>query len=296
MDGRQVFLLATHSCSREILRLFDGLRAETWGLGDSFILYHKKPGETVAGGITRRPHHVVDEERLRKLDYYKPRPSLIPGNTHLPLLCFCQDHHPYQFYWYIEYDVRFRGDWGDVFRRFDQAADDLLTCHVRHYAEEPGWYWWEELRHGSETIAPQQRLRSFNTVFRLSHSALEHIDDMHRAGWRGHHEVLLPTLLQRDGFRIRDLGGVGKFVAPGDQNRFYIDSSDSQLTDGTMRYRPPHVFLYSIPKGKLAHPVKARRKTRRLAQRLSALARYAVSPGTLGRRMAVIRRRSDSEG
>lgn len=282
-------MLATHFRSCETLRLFAQLQAQTEGSGDSFILYHKRSGRPVPRAVSRRPHYVVDDDRLERLGYHGPRLSLIPGSTHLPLLCFSQDH-PYRFYWFIEYDVRFRGGWGDLFRYFDQADDDLLTCHLRRYADEPAWYWWSSMRHDRERIALEDHVRSLNTVCRFSGRALEHIDQMHRAGWRGHQEVLIPTLLERAGFKIRDLGGRGAFVAPGDEDRFYLDATSHELTDGTMRYRPPHVLLSRVPKGKLAHPVKTHRIVRRLAQRLPASVWHAVSPKAVRRRMTALGR------
>jgi len=289
LDRRQVFLLAAHFSSRETLGLFARLQAQTAGLGDSFILYHRRSGRPVPRAVLRRPHYVVDDDRLEKLGYYEPSFSLIPGRTHFPLLCFRQDH-PYLFYWFIEYDVRFRGAWGDLFRHFEDSNEDLLTCHLRRYADEPAWSWWSSMSHENETIPPRDYVRSFNTVCRFSGRALEHVDQMHQAGWRGHQEVLVPTLLQRDGFRIRDLGGRGEFVAPGDRDRFYLDATDPHLADGTMRYRPPHVFLSRVPKGRLAHPVKTHRVIRCLAERLPIPVRRALSPTAIQRRLAALAR------
>jgi len=269
--------------------LFALLQAETEGLGDSFILYHRRSGRPVPRAVSRSPHYVVDDYRLEKLGYYEPSFSLIPGRTHFPLLCFRQDH-PYLFYWYIECDVRFRGAWGDLFRYFENSDEDLLTCHLRRYADEPAWSWWNSMSHENETIARKDCIRSFNTVCRFSGRALEHVDRMHRAGWRGHQEVLVPTLLQRAGFTIRDLGGRGEFVAPGDEDRFYLDATGPQLRDGTMRYRPPHVFLSRVPKGKLAHPVKTHRVIRCLAERLPVSVQRAISPTAVQRRLAALTR------
>lgn len=288
MDARQVFLLATHLASRETVRQFDRLRTETEGLGDSLILFHQAPKTTVPKSVVQRPHYVVDDDRLQRLGYYTSGPSLLPGRTHFPLVCFHQDH-PHDFYWYIEYDVRFQGDWGDLFRFFHQAQEDLLTCHVRRHADEPGWWWWKTLGHDDENVPMEDRIRSFNTIYRISGGALGHVDRMHRGGWHGHEEVLIATLLHRGGFQLRDFGGEGDFVAPGSENRFYVDSSTPQLRDGTMRYRPPHSLLRRVPEGKLAHPVKPHRTTRAVtgwvAGAASRGARLTVSfPGRLWNR------------
>jgi len=151
--------------------------------------------------------------------------------------------------------VKFIGDWKLFFSHFANAKDDFITSHIRSFRQEPYWYYWPTLFHPEKKINRLKYLRSFNPIYRISHRALEYIDKMHEDKWMGHHEVLIPTLLRKGRFKLRDFGGTGRFVRFGERNLFYIDSSSPALFDGSMRYRP-EVASFQEYKNKLAHPVK----------------------------------------
>ncbi len=258
---RQVFLFVTHFYSDEIRQTFIHFMKSVDERGPCFILYHQRVGETVPTGILNLPHYIIDEKHLLDLGYYQPKFSLVPGSNHFCLLRFAREYD-YDFYWHIEYDVRFSGTWSNFFDYFSESDDDFLSSHIRRYAQEPEWFWWTHIihAHAYEHIPKDKCLRSFNPVYRVSRNAVQYIDKMHQAGWYGHHEVLFPTLLHHKGLKIRDFGGTGNFVSLEDKNKFYIDSAGSDLSDGTMRFGNSHVFLWNKPKDKLIHPVKPGRK------------------------------------
>jgi hypothetical protein len=84
-----------------------------------------------------------------------------------------------------------------------------------------------------------------------------------KSGWRGHHEVALPTLLHNNGRTIQDISGSGKYTVPGMDNKFYSSSESSSggaLHSGTMRHRPAF-WRYGHKDNKLYHPVKPLTKT-----------------------------------
>jgi hypothetical protein len=101
--------------------------------------------------------------------------------------------------------------------------------------------------HPEEEIPLSDRIASFNPVYRISKEALSYLDQKQRAGWCGHFEVLIPTLLFRANFRLQDIGGSGQFVMPGEENRFY--------TKKTLRHSPAFDHV-GWRKNKLYHPVK----------------------------------------
>jgi hypothetical protein len=176
--------------------------------------------------------------------------SFVPGSAHFPLLHFFLEQNQYEYYWLIEYDVRFSGDWREFFESFREVEADFLTSCVRHPPDEPDWYWWNSLRHPESFIPPEQRLASFNPIYRISNPALRHILESHRRGWVGHFEVLIPTLLHHQGFKLVDFGGEGSFVRAGGKNKFYTAGAE-----GTFRHRPCYVEAGPLV-NKLYHPVK----------------------------------------
>jgi len=260
MKKNQVFLFLTHIYSKEIHREFEKIQRATKTMGECILLYQQKTGIPIDRRFLNLPHCLqtdLDLTRLSDAPYFadsracfKPDRSLIKFSG----------EHKFDYYWLIEYDVRFSGNWEYFFRYFSEGAEDFLTSHIRRYAQEPDWLFWH-LDNFDKKIDLAKALRSFNPIFRISYPALEYVYQMYLKGWTGIYEALIPTLLFHGNFTLRDFGGTGDFVLPQDVNRFYLDSSDCRLLDGkTMRYRPFHTSLSGYPENKLIHPVKPRQR------------------------------------
>ncbi len=186
-----------------------------------------------------------------------PFGRILPGASDFPLLWFYQAHPDHEYYWLIEYDVRFSGSWASFFNNFSTMQMDYIAAHIVRHAQEPNWPAWE-LTHPSKTIPLENRLRCFHPLSRFSNSALAFLCASHKDGWCGHDEVLSPTLLHASGFSIADLAGDGEFGIPGFKNRYFSSASpnpEGTLLEGTYRYRPARAW-YGWEKNKLYHPVK----------------------------------------
>jgi hypothetical protein len=184
--------------------------------------------------------------------------SLVPGNLHIPCLDFHAAHPGFRFYWFIEYDVVFSGDWRDFFDAFSDDTSDLVAAHVRTHAEEPHWCWWSSLALPEPNGQRGDWLRAFLPIHRLSRAGFEALADRVRAGWSGHFEGLIPTALASASLRISDIGGDGPFVPEERKNRFYTSFSccdGSLLGFGTFRFRPVHRSPRAATR-LLYHPVK----------------------------------------
>jgi hypothetical protein len=198
------------------------------------------------------------------------------NHPHFPVLDFFLAHRDYDRYWVVEYDVRYTGDWKALFDSLEPLDHDFVTSHIRRYAQEPGWTWWNTLEHPSRTIAHHERLRSFNVVYRLSNRALEFIHDAQLDGWRGYFEVSLPTLLFHSGFKVLDLGGDGDFAPAERKNAVYTSRGfrSGRLSPfATMRYRPARAAPGPLP-DKIYHPVKPAYMIEPLSMRTRLFARW----------------------
>jgi len=174
--------------------------------------------------------------------------GIVPGSTHFPLLHFFSRHSDYDYYWLIEHDVRFSGDWRFFFEFFKNSNCDFLSTHIRHYSEKREWFWWKNMNHPRIFIPMEKRLRSFNPIYRISNAALRCVHASHCQGWRGHYEVLMPTLIYHGGFKLEDISGAGAFSPPNRINKFYTEAE-------TLRWRP--IFRkVGAEMDKLYHPVK----------------------------------------
>ena len=237
MQNNQVFLFATHYYSPAILRQFREIEESTSGIGDCFLLYHQKGINPPDRRFLKGPHFIVTDSDLVSLGYAPcSNEGIVPGSGHFPLLYFYRERK-YDYYWYIEYDVEFTGKWSTFFGYFNDNDADFISCHIKRHSDTPNWYWWKSLSHPVEKIPPSEMIRSFNPIFRISFDSLKHIDEMHSNGWKGHNEVLIPTLLHRKGFKIKDLDNNGNFV-------------------GSMRPYWSFICLLFKPKNKLFHPKK----------------------------------------
>jgi uncharacterized protein DUF3405 len=256
--SKQVFLFLSHSVLTEVVREYENIRSATAGLGSAVFLcqWNKRCNEAPPGLPTQNLYPFSDKS-LSKLNYRKIGRRLAPGHVGFPVLQFFRANPHFDYYWTIEYDVRFSGDWFFFFDSFKDASQDFLTCHVRDHADEPDWPWWS-LDHPRKSIALSERLRSFNPIYRLSKAALSFLHQSLLDGWCGHNEVLFPTLLYHNGFTVMDIGGKGRFTAPNMRDNFYTESESNSagaLDSGTMRYRPPFQAV-GEEKNRLYHPVK----------------------------------------
>ena len=252
----QVFLFLAHQATFANRRAFRCLEEQASSLGDVCWLFDACRG-SIPRSVRSRQHYPFSAAQIGALHYPMMQRSLLPGHAHFPLLCFFRDHPDYRYYWTVEYDVRFTGSWSSFFDEFSADPADLLTSHIRPYAEEPDWPWWF-LEHPREEIPRAARLRAFSTIFRTSRAALACLDRDMRDGWCGHQEVLVPTLLQHRGLRVADIGGAGFLTPPGRRNRLYVDSLPNiqgALRTGTMRFRPSF-WRPGREKGLLYHPIK----------------------------------------
>jgi hypothetical protein len=256
--SRTAVLLLTHVWAPGIEATFEALsnirhspEIDAWLLLDAIT-----PG---AKALTARyrQHHIFDEDSLFNLPYPHMRRRRLIFHAHLPLLDFYHAHPEYDYYWVVEYDVRYTGDWDQFITSFLNFDHDLITAHIRRYAQENRWCWWNTLQHPSKVIARQKYLRSLNVIYRLSNKALAYLHSAHTDGWRGHPEATIPTLLLEAGFRLLDMGGEGEFTLPEFRNRFYTSwttASGRFSPFGTLRDLPARPRLGRSP-NKLYHPI-----------------------------------------
>ena len=243
---KQAVLYLTTKSNEWTLSSFHALEQSLQGKADVYFAYHQQ-GDVLPVSLQNIENlFVFTSDVLNELGYTPiEKGKLVPGSNHFPLLKFFKENQCYDYYWLVEDDVRFSGDWKDFFDSFASSTSDFLSSVIETKAENPTWYWWTSLKTGNEVIAEEKLLKSFNPIYRLSSLALVCIDAHLRIGWMGHYEVLLPTLLYNKGFLLEDFGGEGTFVRPENNAKFYDDTS--------MRIAP---VLPDDRKNYLFHPVK----------------------------------------
>lgn len=248
MNNKQVILILASYFSKDLKKKYDAIAKATFGYCDVKILFHKKD-QLLHPKLMEMEVEVFTDEILHDAGYTPIRNAIVPGSNHFPLLQFYLKNPDYAYYWCIEDDVNFSGNWNDFFGAFSgELKYDFISSHIRSYAEHPIWHWWQTLETPGKTILKEQLMLSFNPVYRISNGALSFIDKCLRTeGWKGHHEVLFPTLLKDGGYQIADFGREGSPSIP----RF------SFCTLRSMRWKPVY-FVTGNQKDLLYHPVKAK--------------------------------------
>ena len=256
MKHTNAFLFVTHKVNEEILERYTALESETKDIGHTFFLLNEESDcyeeKIPQSNITP---YIFNEETLNELDYEPIADTIIPGSNHFATLQFFKDNPGFTFYWVIEYDVIYTGNWNNFFENFENIEVDFISSKIQRYEDVPFWPWWKSLHLDDRNLKAHQLLMSFNPIYRISNKALAFLDRFlkGRKNW-GHHEALIPTALGRAGFKLLDFGGNGEFVLPQFRERFYIDQPNLNIR--TMRYRPFIKQSELVLQDKLYHPVK----------------------------------------
>lgn len=201
-----------------------------------------------------------DWESLMSMGYKPIRNSMIPGSNHFITMWFQLNNPGYRFYWSMEYDVVYTGKWSEFFKQAYTLGGDFQACHIRNFHENPNWFWWDAM-HIPDSLDvrltdKENRVRSFNPIYRISDEALYCLHKYFKSGLSGHHELVIPSILKINGFELVDFGGTGSYVRRGYEEKFYI-SQNRNGTLGSMSHLPfkNESLAITIP-NKLVHPIK----------------------------------------
>ena len=208
---RNEFIKLKNECSRnfDVVLSYDNTREDFEPIDDS-------------------ANHIFDRKKISSLDY-----PLFTGNiwhnADYPVLDYFLNNPKYDYYWRIEYDVRFAGLWSMFFKYFLNNKADLLGAYLIKYPEDPMWHWTK-----SNLNVDKESLRGiFFAVVRFSFKALKTLDEKYRMGCCGYSELIVPTLLNLESLEIQDIG-----------KRFYD------------RFTFSYSSIVIKKQGKLLHPVK----------------------------------------
>jgi hypothetical protein len=261
---REVILYYSHFCSPAVLREILRLRGELEGRYDIFLVGYCRTAGAL-DGIDCLPALEYSANDLIALPYPGKAGQFDPqnfmGNTDLVPMKFFLERPDYDYYWIIEYDVRFSGTWSELFTDLSSSNADLLCTTIQTWAENPNWAHWGTLTAVREDM-PLKRVKGFMPFCRLSRALMKACDERYRRGWNGHYEVLWPTIARLAGLKLEDIGGNGGFTPFKRRGRYYQNTpSDWSQFPGTFVYRPSFADsnLFGpqcrFP-GMLWHPVK----------------------------------------
>lgn len=190
----------------------------------------------------------------------------------------------YDYFWVVEYDVDFSGDWSRFFERAGKYEGDLLAARIHRLSDNPSFWFAGTFRQPGAAIADP--LIAFYPISRISRRGLAaYREAIASPGWGGHYEILMATIIEHAGLLVADLGGDGPFTPPERRGRHYRGRLDSSRNDGsTHGFRPARGFQYYVDGShrfrepdRIYHPIKAGLSRRaRLAASLHRLSCWWV--------------------
>ena len=252
---KTAILFVTHVMNGGIKREIEKLREGSAGLADFYVGYQADgiPPE-MPEGVRAFPFTLRD---LNLLGYRSWGCRLMDGNFHFVPLYFYSRFPDYDYYWLVEYDVRFNGDWRTFFSFFEDKEEDFVSAHLETVEDNPDWIWWKALELLDIPLGREMLRRSFNPICRFSNRALGLLHGRCLLGDRGHNEVLMPTLFHHYRLRMADLGGRGRYSYKECPDLFYKSVPGEDGTEScTHRFRPAHTECSMTEADMIYHPVK----------------------------------------
>lgn len=168
----------------------------------------------------------------------------------------------YEYYYLIEYDVRFTGSWNSLFHRLSRLSEDLICSHFSIYNNiyELGPYPCWKLR---KMFSKEDRLIieesgkitddlyfSFLPFCRLSNSLMKLVYDYYET-YDGFFEIVIPTICIKNDLSVIDLDSLGFTCPPLEE----IGNYHFKCNSGSMSWYEEDKTVYK-KSNILIHPVK----------------------------------------
>ncbi|MCS3697036.1 hypothetical protein [Salinibacter ruber] len=172
--------------------------------------------------------------------------GIVPGNGHVFLLQAKEEINS-EYFWFIEYDVRYKGRWGNILRHFNNSEDDFLSSFLEMPFEKEEWEHWATIN-----LPYKKYARSFNPLYRVSRNLLDRVENILESGYWAHNEALLASTCYNEKFNSGELGKKiydKQKTKPYEKNKW----NDEKVS---YSYRPAKVTTIFERSGKLVHPVK----------------------------------------
>jgi hypothetical protein len=239
MSANEAVLYRTHIFNPIIRREIRRLRSEVADC-DHFVVGYLK-GNAVVPAPPNKTLRMYRRGDLADLPY--PNKTIFVdwrapvGDNDLPVLAFYREQPDYDFYWVVEYDVRYTGHWSTFFDELRSSGADYLGTTIQDYEENPHWVWWHTLVNAP--TGKLRRVRCFSPFCRLSNGALSAIDQWYRDGGAGHYEMTWTSVCKTKGLRIEDIGGRGRYTPERGRGQHYANTPlKPSLSPGTFVWRP----------------------------------------------------------
>lgn len=255
-------LFVTHVINPDVLFRFRRLDMAFAEYGNAFLLVEENDStrEFLSASTLNEKVIPFNWKSLISMGVTPLCSTITPGSNHFVTLLFFLSNPEYKNYWSIEFDVDFLGDWKYFFNKACFIEADFISCHIQHYSQNPSWFWWNSYHNGSALskfdIPIALRFKSFNPIYKIAGRSLYFLFDALINGVRGHHEVVIPTLLFHNGFKIADFGDCNQENVLGNIEPLYLKSSKFSFFGSMQHVSFTRIDCFLKWKNVLVHPIK----------------------------------------
>lgn len=205
---KQAILFKTHFINSEILKEYENIRIACDKLDyDIFILYDNTKKYFKFGNVKA---FLFSLEDFKNAGYCLVSESILPKcrsiqwfHADFPILFFYNKNKQYDYYWQIEFDVRFNGDWLNFFFQFKKDDSDFISTNIKDKNSFLKWNMWSK---HNLNVEEDRLLSSSFPMVRFSNRALDAVDREYKNGFIGYCEITCPTIIKQKGFKISDIG------------------------------------------------------------------------------------------
>ena len=135
---QQEILFMTYGADRGLYTKLGHLMEAVTVDTDCHVLFHNRQdmdtGDTLRRLQNMTDVHIFTDSILTDMGYATMGDRLIPGNAHFAVLDFFKTHPTCDFYWFIEDDVVFNGNWVTLFDYYHDDGSDLIASYVGCFA------------------------------------------------------------------------------------------------------------------------------------------------------------------
>jgi hypothetical protein len=121
-----------------------------------------------------------------------PTQKRIWYNSEYPVMFFYNSCPHYKYYWSVEYDTVYNGDWFEFFKYFIKVKSDLLGTWTNKHPDNTYYPWWWDMY--SIKIADEKKLSYFGCLQRYSNKLLENVNIELLNGFHSFCEQTIPTI------------------------------------------------------------------------------------------------------
>lgn len=244
MSKKQCVLFCTHKNDESVKEHYNQLKTQIGERADIWFCYNHQYGEVAEyDNIFYYDEKSVNTQGFRLHNYYwnASNKPFYGHNYELILLSFATQHQEYDYFWVIDYDVLFTGDWNIVFDKCDKDDAELICSNLwLNYGIDICFKIWTPYL----KLDTNNLWHGFLTVFRISKIFVNTLIQIYDKGDFGFYEVMIPSVAKHLNLKISTFNDMGFVV--GDKQ------GDHECSNGCRKWLKSEC----VHKNKIYHCVK----------------------------------------